>query len=83
MKMEAACAENRKCVVATARSRTEWVDFFAPASVTWRFLSQIGYRHEKLATCAGGNELKSPPGVSRTALWVAWESAREPARLRR
>ena len=54
MKMEAACAENRKRGFATARSGTEMVDFFAPASVMWTFLSQIGHRNEKLATCARG-----------------------------
>ena len=52
MKMEAACAENHKRGFARARSLTKWSIFFAPASVMWTFLSEIGHRHEKLATSA-------------------------------
>ena len=48
MKMEAACDENRKRGFATARSGTETLDFFAPASVMWAFLGQIGHRREKV-----------------------------------
>jgi hypothetical protein len=58
------------------------VDFFAPASVMWTFLSQIGHRNEKVGDLCGGPIVEAAQGVSRKALWTVAERARAPARLR-
>jgi hypothetical protein len=43
------------------------VDFFAPASVMWTLLSQIGHRHENLVTGGANNGHKSDVEVAVVA----------------
>ncbi len=77
--MEAACAENRKLCLRDRPIEHRNVDFFAPASVMWTFLSQIDDRHENLVAGGANNGHESasigqdpgPRSAARTPLSVA------------